>query len=153
MKKLITLLFFVVLTITGFSQGFFKPVDSGMFKNADGVKTLAVTQKWEFRPAIAITAVQLNWNKLTKQFDASAFNQAGVGVGYHHFVELADGTPFNNFGFNGILLLGADDILNPTTPTIAFAVTGNFLQYVQLGTLYNFTNKSFGILTGVNLRF
>jgi len=153
MKKLITLLFFVILTITGFSQGFFKPVDSEMFKNDKGIRVLAVTQKWEFRPAITISAVQLNWNKGTKQFDASAFNSAGIGVGYQHFVELADGTPFNNFGFNGILLLGADDILNPTVPTISFAVTGSFLQYVQLGTLYNFTNKSFGILTGVNLKF
>lgn len=153
MKKLITLLFFVVLTITGFSQSFFRPVNQEMFKKADGTKVLTVTQKWELRPAIAISAVQLNWNKLTKQFDASAFNSAGLGIGYQHFVELASGEPFNNFGFNGILLIGADNITYSATPTISFAVTGSFLQYVNLGALYNFTNKAFGILTGVNLKF
>jgi hypothetical protein len=154
MKKLITILLFASLTLANYSQGFFKPVDRNMFTPKDNaLKTLAITQKWEFRPAIAISAVQLNWNKDKKQFDASAFNSAGIGIGYQHFIELPDGSPFNNYGFNGILLLGADDILNPTVPTISFAITGSFLQYVNIGALYNFTNKSFGILTGVSLKF
>jgi len=155
MKKIITLFFLVSLTLASYSQtkqGFFSPVNKNLFEQVKHDK--AVTPGlWLLRPAIAISAVQLNWNKLTKQFDASAFNSAGLGIGYQHFVELADGTPFNNFGFNGILLLGVGDILNPTVPTVSFAVTGSFLQYVNLGALYNFTNKSFGILTGVNLKF
>jgi hypothetical protein len=150
MKKVIILLFFAALTLAGTSQGFFRPVDKNMFVNSKtGLRTLEITQKWEFRPAITITAIQLNWNKLTKQFDASAFNQAGLGAGFTHFVELPDGTPFANYGINAILLLGVQE----AEPGISFAVTGSFLQYVNIGGLYNFSNKAFGILTGVNLKF
>lgn len=150
MKKLIILSFLACLTLAGTSQGFFKPVNRNMFVNSKtGLRTLEITQKWEIRPAITITAVQLNWNKLTKQFDASAFNQAGLGIGYQHFIELPDGSPFNNYGLNAILLLGVQE----SEPGISFALTGSFLQYVNIGGLYSFTNKSFGILTGVNLKF
>lgn len=150
MKKLIIISFLACLTLAGMSQGFFRPVNRNMFANTKtGLRTLEITQKWEIRPAITITAVQLNWNKLTKQFDASAFNQAGLGAGFTHFVELPDGTPFANYGINAILLLGVQE----AEPGISFAVTGSFLQYVNIGGLYNLTTKSFGILTGVNLKF
>lgn len=153
MKKLIIIIFLASLTLTGMSQGFFRPVDKNMFTHGKtGLKTLAVTQKWEFRPAISITAVQLNWNKLTKQFDAAALNSAGLGIGYQHFVELPNGSPYNNYGLNAILLIGAD-VEQAEPATISFAVTGSFLQYVNIGGLYNFSTKAFGILTGVTLKF
>lgn len=153
MKKLIVALFFVAFSAAGYSQwdGFFKPVEKNLFAMESNSKDKAITNVWLFRPAIAVTAIQLNWNKDTKQMDASALSSAGMGIGYQHFIE-ANGLPYNNYGFNAILLLGAD--LEGSTPaTMAFALTGSFFQFVNIGGLYNFSNKTFGILTGVTIRF
>lgn len=151
MRKLILILivFFACTVIQAQSNKFFQPVSSNLFKqDLNAVKAIK-TDVWLIRPAITLTAVQLNWNKELKQFDASAFNQAGLGVGYQHFVELPDGSPYNNYGFNAILLLGAADL----QPTMSVALTGSFFNYINVGGLYNFTNKAFGILTGVQLKF
>jgi hypothetical protein len=155
MKKLIFLLL-LLIPVMGFSQnpfkGFFKPIAATTLEGRYSVGALTTsTGQFLFRPAIAITAVQLNWNKVTKQFDASALNQAGLGIGYQHF-KTDNGVIFNDFGFNAIVLLGAD-MNNPQPANVSFALTGSFLQYVNLGCLYNFTGKNFGILTGVTLKF
>jgi hypothetical protein len=151
MKKLILILLvlFACTAIQAQSNSFFQPVSSNLFKKDLNAVKAVKTDVWLIRPAIALTAVQLNWNKTTKQFDASAFNQAGIGAGYQHFVELADGTAYNNYGFNAILLLGATQ----SEPSMSVALTGSFFNYVNVGGLYNFTLKSFGILTGVQLKF
>lgn len=156
MKKLIILCFLARLTFAGTLQGqsvrFFAPVPDQLFQiTANSPKALVNPSVWLFRPAIAVTAVQLNWNKDTKSFDAAALNSAGMGIGYQHFIEV-NGLPYNNYGLNAILLLGAD--IGQTEPaTMAIALTGSFLQFVNIGGLYNITYKSFGILTGVTIKF
>ena len=147
MKKALMVITLAMITIAGFSQGFFKPVDKNLFNKDRAIKS----DVWLIRPAISITAVQLNWNKTTKSFDASALNQVGLGAGYQHFIEV-NGVPFNNFGFNALLLLGAD--IGETQPaTMSIALTGSLFNYVNLGALYSITNKTFGLLTGVTLKF
>ena len=147
MKKALMVITLAMITIAGFSQGFFKPVDKNLFNKDRAIKS----DVWLIRPAISITAVQLNWNKVTKSFDASALNQVGLGAGYQHFIEV-NGVPFNNFGFNALLLLGAD--IGETQPaTMSVALTGSLFNYVNLGALYSITNKTFGLLTGVTLKF
>lgn len=156
MRKLIVLLFLVVLSATGIAQdrsvAFFAPVPDNLFKtDTRGVRVIENASVWLIRPAISITAVQLNWNKVTKQFDASALNSAGLGIGYQHFIEI-DGLPFNNYGINALLLLGAN--VTQTEPaTVSIALTGSFLNFVNIGGLYNISQKTLGILTGVSLKF
>jgi hypothetical protein len=152
MKKLIFLLL-LCIPLVGFSQGpfkgFFKPINDNVFPARYFMQRGEnIPGKWLFRPAISITAIQLNWNKTTKQFDASALNQAGLGIGYQHFIDNS-GTPYNDFGVNALLLLGADQ----GNGSMSFALTGSFLQYCNVGCLYNFSSQSFGILTGVTLKF
>lgn len=152
MKKLILFLFltgiFAAGTSQNVSQRFFRPVDNNLFKT--GVKAVNPSV-WLFRPTVAVTAIQLTYNKDSKGFDASALNSAGFGVGYQHFVEV-NGLPYNNYGFNGLLLLGAD-VENIEPATVSLALTGSFFTYINVGAIYNFTNKKVGILTGVTFKF
>jgi hypothetical protein len=147
MKKLIILfaIFFVTINLAG--QGFFKPVPNDLFsaeQTAD--RTIKGTSTWLFRPAITVTAVQWNWDKDSKMFNAQAFQSAGLGIGYQHFTTTSatDPTPFSNYGANLLLLLGTD-----------VSVAGTFTGFgiVNLGVLYNFTQKAPGILCGVQLKF
>jgi hypothetical protein len=153
MKKLLMVMFLATISLVGISQtGFFKPVPSNLFENKYKVSAEVVTPSvWLFRPSVAITAIQLNWNKATKGFDASALNSAGLGVGYQHYVEV-NGVPYNNYGFNILLLLGAD-IEQKEPASVSFAGTVSLLEWVNLGVVYNITAKQVGILTGVRLKF
>jgi hypothetical protein len=152
MKKLIILFSFIAIFACTSAQErqvkFFAPVPNDLFKT--GVKVVNPSV-WLFRPVATITAIQLNWNKVTKKFDASALSSAGLGISYSHFIE-ANGLPYNNFSANAFLLLGAS-LENTEPANISFALTGSFMNFVSLGGLYNFQSKSFGILTGVAIKF
>jgi hypothetical protein len=148
MKKVIFVLILAAFAVSISAQSFFRPVPKNLFTADQSAAKDLKSGLWLIRPAIAVTAVQLNWNKTLKQFDASAFNQAGLGVGYQHFID-NNGEVYNNYGFNAILLLGATDL----QPSMSVALTGSFFNYINVGGLYNFTLKSFGILTGVQLKF
>jgi hypothetical protein len=152
MKKFILLLCLVVFMTTVQAQQprakFFAPVPTDLFKS--GVKAVNPSV-WLLRPTATVTAIQLNWNRVTKSFDASALSSAGLGVSYAHYIE-ANGLPYNNFSLNALLLLGAS-LENPEPANMSFALTGSFINFVSLGGLYNFSNKSFGILTGVLIKF
>jgi len=155
MKKLIFLLL-LLIPLSGFSQskfaGFFKPVSNNLFPLEYSMQPgLKIPGVWLFRPAIELSAVKLTWNGTTKQFDASALDQVGIGIGYQHFIDNS-GTPYNNFGINGLLLFGADK----GSGSVAFALTGSFLQYVNIGAMVNIAGVNagtFGLLTGVTLKF
>lgn len=151
MKRLIIALLLVVFatgSILGQDVGFFKPLPDNLFKTGDKAVKQSV---WLFRPAVTVTAVALQWNKELKAFDASALSSAGMGVGYNHFIEV-NGLPYNNFGFNALVLFGVD-IQNPSPATMSLALTGNLFQYLNIGGLYNFSSKTFGVLTGVTVKF
>ena len=156
MKKILALLFLAAFTISVSAQKapvkFFAPVPVDLFaKDASSLKTLENASVWLLRPMATITAVQLNWNKVTKQFDASALSSAGIGISYAHFIE-ANSLPYNNFSVNALLLLGGN--IEATEPaSMSIALTGSFMNFVSLGGLYNFSSKSFGILTGVAIKF
>jgi hypothetical protein len=130
-------------------NAFFKPVSKDMFKTETGAKTV-VPSIWLLRPSFQITAVQLTWNKETKGFDSSPLSSVGAGVSYQHYVE-ANGTPFNNYGFNVLVLLGTD--ITKITPA-SLSVAGTFnMSVINLGVGYNIGNKVPFILTGVKLDF
>ena len=152
MKKPLIILLMVSFLVTVNAQQkqvkFFAPVPTDLFTTGQKAVNPSV---WLLRPTATITAIQLNWNKVTKQFDASAISSAGLGVSYAHYVE-ANRLPYNNFSVNALLLLGAS-LENTEPANVSLALTGSFMNFVSIGALYNVSNKSFGILTGVLLKF
>lgn len=144
MKRVIIVLSFLFIAIGIQAQSFFKPIPKDMFKGEPTVdRTFRGNTVVLARPSLSISAVQWNWDKTTKSFNAAAFQSIGVGVGLQHFVDTPDG-PFNNYGGNLMVLLGTD---------ISAAVTVSALNLINIGATYNFSLKAFGILTGVQLSF
>ena len=131
-------------------NAFFKPVNKNMFKTDLLMLKTTTSSVWFLRPSFQITAIQLTWNKETKSFDSSPLSSVGAGVSYQHFVE-ANGEPFNNFGFNALLLLGTD--ITKISPA-SLSVAGTFnISVINAGIGYNIGNKVPFILTGVKLDF
>jgi hypothetical protein len=125
-------------------NGFFKPLDQSMF----GAKDLKSTTVWLFRPAVNITAYKLTYNKDLKQLDQQAFSSAGLGGGLQHYTEV-NGMPYNDYGFNAILLLGISTTENKAN--LGIAATVNALKILNFGIGYDFTGKNPFLLTGVNI--
>jgi hypothetical protein len=150
MKKLMIVFSFLLIGICVQAKSFWKPVPHDLFK----LKTVQAgnTGIWLFRPSVEITALQFTVSSdKAKVFDVTTLSQAGVGFSYQHFVD-ANGTPFNNYGFNALFLFGAD--LNGQTPaSVSAAVTVNALQYINIGLGYNFGIKKMFLLTGVVFHF
>jgi len=132
---------------------FFKPIPKDLFKSGTLLKAdvaATPTSVWLIRPAVSLTAVQLTWNKTTKEFDSQAFSSTGLGLGYQHYVEV-NGVPYNNFGFNALLLFVAD--ITKQTASMAVVGTVSALKFVNVGAGYNFGTKSVLILTGITYNF
>jgi hypothetical protein len=153
MKKIIVLLFFVAFTVSAFAQSAFKPVPKNLFVlDASSLKSVPVTSIWLWRFSAEVTAVELTWNKTSKQFDSSPLSSVGPAIGYRHFVPLADGTPYNDFGVNIAALLGTDiNQINPASIKLALLI--NAFQFVNVGVDYSFSGKTVGILLGASINF
>jgi hypothetical protein len=159
MKKLLILMAFVAITISGFSQsawdGFLRPVTHQQFENrlaANPLKAVATgSSVWLFRPAIEISATQLVYDRTTKDWASSSFTSAGVGLGYQHYVD-NNGTPYNNYGFNLLILFTA--IPTETSPaSVSFAGTFSALKFIDIGGGYNATTKNPFVLLGISYNF
>lgn len=153
MRKLILILALISFGITATAQdhwkGFFKPVTINPAVKDLG--TRAGTSVWLFRPTVSISAIQLVWDKTTKEFNATSLNSAGFGIGYQHFIDV-EGKPYNNFGFNALLLF--DIVPTETAPTaLSGALTVSAFQYLNVGAGYNFGLKTPFLLTGVTVKF
>jgi hypothetical protein len=152
MKKIMLIIGFLLLAVMVNAQvSFFKPVPKDVFKAtaiSNGV-TATPTHLWLLRPTVSLTAVQLTWNKETKTFDSNAFSSTGLGVGYQHYVDV-NGVPFNNYGFNALLLFIAND---GGEASMAGVLTITALKFVSVGAGYNFGLKTPLILTGVSYNF
>lgn len=155
MKKLIVLFFMLALAVTINAQssfeGFFKPSKAISFEGKYSMGAMTVMPgKWLFRPQVAVTAVQVN----LKTLETSTFNSAGLGIGYNHFASI-QGEPFNDYGFNFLVLIGKGLPDEVEIPKAAFsiAIVANALGWINLGPIYDIGNNTFGILTGVSLKF
>jgi hypothetical protein len=142
MKRLLLISVLLVIISNTFGQ-FFKPVPRDLFSNVTADSRAKGSSIWLPRPSATISAVQWNYDKDAKTFNAIAFQSVGLGVGYQHFIE-ANGVPYNNYGFNALMLLGTD---------ISAAVTCTALGIINAGICYNITLRQFGVLTGVQIRF
>ena len=136
----------------GSSTPFFKPVPKDLFKTEKIGLNAAVTPTsvWLFRPSVEISAIEMVYNKTTKEFESEPLNSAGVGLSYQHYVS-NEGTPFNDFGFNALVLLGTD-IENFSPASVSLAGTVNY-NVINIGGGYNFGQKVPFILTGITLKF
>lgn len=144
MRFKFTFVLFLLLSVSVFSQQFFKPVPKDLFTNVTTDRTFKGNSVWFPRPAVTLSAVQWNWDKEAKMFSANAFQSVGLGVGYQYFKMNTDGTPYNLVGINALMLLGTD---------ISAGVTVSGFGILNIGATYNFSQKAFGILTGVQLKF
>jgi hypothetical protein len=152
MKKLITILLFATLAVSLNAQSLFKPVPKDLFTQNKAV--LNATQNasvWLWRISANVTAVELNWNKETKQFDSQPLSSAGPAIGYRHFTQ-ANGLPYNDFGLNLAVLLGTD-ITHISPASVKVALIINALQYINVGADWNFGNNKPGILIGASINF
>ena len=160
MKKLLVLMAFVAISISTFSQGawtgFFQPVGHQQFetrlKGIASLRGTAVTSSvWLFRPAIEISATQLVYDRTSKQWSSSSFTSAGLGLGYQHYVD-NNGVPYNNYGFNLLLLVNA--IPTETAPaSVSAAGTVSALRFIDVGGGYNFGTKNPFVLLGITYNF
>jgi hypothetical protein len=159
MKKIIILCLFVLGSVTVLAQnpfkGFFKPVEKDLFTNPDIMKYRGIIDPtqgvWLFKFNAEITAVQLEYVKTDKKWVSSPLSSAGPGIGYRHYIQY-NGEPYCNFGVNALLLVGYN-WTEISTANLTAAGTITFMDFVNVGGGYNFTNKAPIILMGAIVKF
>ena len=151
MKKLIVLLFFIGICATGNSQGLFKPVPKDLFSS--GKIALEVGEKpsaWILRLNTGVIGTSYGRNKETKEMEMIPLDAIGFGIAYLHYKD-ADGIPFNDFGFNALLLQ------NTQIPGMGLGIYGTYntgaIGLLNLGTHYDFPTKRFLLDTGLTFHF
>jgi hypothetical protein len=151
MKKLLIALSLLLTVTLCQAQSIWQPVPSTLFKAKSApFGVVATPGTWLWRFSAEVTAEELTWNKTTKQFDSAPLSSVGPAIGYRHFVPLADGTPYNDFGISLAALLGTDiNQINPATIKLALLI--NAFQFVNIGVDTNF--KTVGILLGASINF
>ncbi len=131
----------------GVFDGFFKPKAgtpvTAQFK-AEGDKSHEVF----VRPAASMNALMFTYDKELKAFRSSTFASAGVGLGLQHYVE-RNGLLVNDYGVNALIVLDATQ----GSSGAGVAATVNFLQFVNLGFGYSWTNKEWFIPIGAVWNF
>ena len=156
MKKLIVVLFFLILPFWLIAQtpfkGFFRPLDRSLFQTEqtiDGnIKADEATSFWLFRQVFTLTAIQFD---LASPVMVHSLNSMGTGLSYQHIIN-SNGEPYANYGFNALILY-TQDIGDVEPAKISIALTGMAWQYVNAGIGYSFANKQFFILTGLAYSF
>jgi hypothetical protein len=125
MKKLLTLIFFISLTVAGFSQ-IFKPVAPfGTQRNMVGItSTEVLSHKWQWRIDGTVQVSELVYNKVSKLLETNAVFGAGPSLSYQHYVPGETGEAFNNYGFGAGVLLG---------DRMKFILQANIMQYIKIG--------------------
>jgi len=157
MKKLILLIFLMSIVFMGMAQkpsaSFLRPVPDQLFRNDASINARDLNQSvWLLRPTVGILATRNSYDKIAKQWSTAPLSAAGLGVGYQHFVEMPDGTPFNNFGVN-LLLLTTVKLAEEQQSSMGVGLFGTFLGFINVGVDYQFGLKNFGIDTGVTVKF
>ncbi|MGD0340313.1 MAG: hypothetical protein ABSA76_01210, partial [Bacteroidales bacterium] len=133
-----------------------KPVPKNLFQvEKTTIKTatqLATPGMWLWRFQAGIVATELTYDKLSKQWQSSALDAVGPGVGYRYYTTNADGTLINTFGFNFLLLLGTN-MENISLASIKPALTLSAFDFLNLGIDYNIGNSKVGLLLGATVTF
>lgn len=150
MKRLLVILSFLFI-IGGLQaqvfNGFWQPVKNQAYYDQTLEKSVdRATGIWLMRLSAGVTANVFTYNKELKKIEQEAFSKFGLGITYAHY---RDGeTPYNDFSINGFVFFPTGDQL-----TTSAAITVGALQFIQVGCLYDFTLKQFGVLTGLKYTF
>jgi hypothetical protein len=157
MKRLVVFLSFLAICAYIHSQeawkGFFQPMSAQRFDRMVATRgdRSIYPKLWVFRPAVSITAMKLIYDKELKQLSSTSFTSLGIGAGYQHYINV-DGLPYNNFGFNLLMLYTA--IPTETTKSgISLAGTVSALKFIDLGVGYDFDVKQAFGLMGIKYNF
>jgi hypothetical protein len=153
MKRLLIIISFILLAsvLTAQHVGLFRPVPQTLFQSSPGVLNASQNSSvWLWRLNANLIADELVWDKSTKQFNSIPLSAVGPGIGYHHFVELDNGAPYNDWGVNFLILIGTN-IEQITPANLKAAFTINAFNIANIGVDTNF--KTFGILFGVSVNF
>ena len=133
-------------------NGFFKPVPDNLFNFSTSSSPLVAisSSAWIPRPALSIIAAKWWINKETKKVDFAPFSAIALGIGWEHYTPTSDidPTPYNDFGFNGLLFLGENICIGAT---FNYNLAGTAM--IHFGADYNFPLKRPEILTGVKFEF
>lgn len=133
-----------------------KPVPKNLFQvektTIRTVTQLTTPGMWLWRFQAGIVATELTYDKLSKQWQSSALNAVGPGVGYRYYTTNADGTLINTFGFNFLLLLGTN-MENISIASIKPALTVSAFDFLNVGVDYNIGNSKVGLLLGATVTF
>lgn len=159
MKRLIITLFYIIVfslnnVIIAQSpfKGFWRPLNRSVFQSIEtidrGIKVDETTSLWLMRPVIELSALQF---MLTNPIQVSSLTSLGTGLSYQHIIN-ANGKPYTNFGLNALILF-TNKVGGIEPASLSFAVTGSFLQYLNVGGGYSLQAKKFFILSGVTYNF
>ena len=150
MKKLLLIFCFVALAMITSAQSIFKPVPEDLFANKASLT--ASQSAWLWRLSVDVSAIEYTYDKETKSFDSYPLSSAGPAIGFRHYTQLPDGSPYNDYGINLAILLGTD-ITKISPAQIKAALLFNAFEFVNVGVSYNFVNRSPGILLGGSINF
>jgi len=153
MKKLLALLIILLFPVVLMAQdGIF----SQFLKKTRGASATLVFKgegdksiQWFAKPTAELNAVNLVYDKEAKKWGGSAFTAAGLGAGVQHYIE-QNGVLVNDYGANVLFIINFND---PTNVGFGIAGTVNFIDFVNAGGGYDFTNKVPLILLGASWKF
>ena len=102
MKKAIILLFLLLITTMGFSQGLLKRVPADLFQRPSEIKglTFSATSNTVFIPRLNTGVIGVSFGKDREPLELSAI---GFGIGLLRYKD-DNGVPFNDFGLNALFL-------------------------------------------------
>jgi len=118
MKKLIFIAVLFILGMVAYAQSMWKPVPPDLIsKKALGKSTAFIP-----RFTLGITAQQFSWNKEESKLDQSTLSKIGIGVAAAHYINLNDGTLYNNFTITGLCLFPTVEDSGVTLAAVASAL-------------------------------
>jgi hypothetical protein len=154
MKKLILLFAMVALFATTNAQSILKPIPNDYFAALNKSNTLTIgvetTSFWAPRLNGGVQGVSYFKNKVTNKIDRIDLSALCFGIGFLHYKN-ADGVPFNDFGFNLLLLQ------NLQKAGMGIGIYGTYntgpIGLLNLGVHRDFEMKQFLIDTGLTFHF
>ena len=146
MKKLVLILIFTVFVISAGAQGLFKPVPKNLFTGDRALNS----STWLMRLNAGVVGTSYAKNKETGNVEVIPLNALGFGISYLHYKDV-EGSPFNDFGFNALLLQ------NTQTPGMGVGVYGTYntgpIGLLNVGGHYDLNSKRFMVDVGITFHY
>ena len=154
MKKLITIVFLISLTVASYSQ-IFKPVTPATF-NAKHPHLLTGTDKsieWLVRLQLSITGNQWNYDKQLQKITCKQLVSGGAGLGLQHYKDI-NTNPYSDYGLYLLVLYGQEQPATRFTDnSFSLALVFNGLGILNVGPVFDLGSNKLGLLTGVSIKF